>query len=125
MAGNRLRPWIPNRENEMTQNTVPLPEPGVDLGYVVGGLHFTADQMHAYATKVCAEKDAEIERLRADAARYQWLRENCSYSYGMQPDSPAEHGIEYQWQQCAYEERDQGIDESIDAVIDAALKETK
>ena len=53
----------------MTQNTIPLPKPGVDLGYVVGGLHYTADQMHAHAAKVCAEKDAEIERLRADAAR--------------------------------------------------------
>ena len=52
----------------MTANTVPLPEPGVDLGYVVGGLHYTADQMHAHAAKVCAEKDAEIERLR-DALR--------------------------------------------------------
>jgi len=54
----------------MTQNTVPLPEPAP---YVVTRMYgncstdqtyFTADQMHAYAAKVCAEKDAEIERLR-------------------------------------------------------------
>jgi len=49
----------------MTQNTVPLPKP-FPAGYIAKTEYFyTADQMHAHATKVCAEKDAEIERLRA------------------------------------------------------------
>ena len=52
----------------MTQNTVPLPEP-FPAGYIAKTEYFyTADQMHAHAAKVCAEKDAEIERLR-DALR--------------------------------------------------------
>jgi hypothetical protein len=63
---------------------------------------------------------AKLATLEAEAERYRWLRENCSYSYGMQPDSPAEHGIEYRWQQGTYEERNHGIDTTIDAAIDAA-----
>lgn len=55
-----------------------------------------------------------------DAKRYRWLKDNCSYNYPMQPDSPAEHGIEYQWQQGCYDERNQGINGSIDAAIAAA-----
>ena len=135
----------------MTQNTVPLPEPAT-VTVLNEVAYYTTDQMHAHAAKVCAEKDAEItkwirrsdktwhekhftdqiaerdaeiERLRADAARYRWLRDNCSYSYGMQPDSPAEHGIEYHWQQGSYEERDHGINKTIDAAIEAAIKEAK
>jgi hypothetical protein len=53
----------------MTQNTVPLPEP-MYVEVMVDGTWsaktvYTAYQMHAHAAKVCAEKDAEIERLRA------------------------------------------------------------
>ena len=70
----------------MTQNTVPLPEPvALVVQKVIRGRKgapdtykydfvlcdptlrpcklYTADQMHAHAAKVCAEKDAEIERL--------------------------------------------------------------
>lgn len=64
----------------------------------------------------------QIEALQADAERYRWLRDNCAYSYSMQQDSPAEHGIQYQWQQGTYDERDHGIDQTIDAAIDAAHK---
>ena len=48
----------------MTQNTVPLPEPLCRDDTEHGVNYYTADQMHAHAAKVCAEKDAEIERLR-------------------------------------------------------------
>lgn len=64
----------------------------------------------------------QLAQAQADAARYQYLKENHSYHYSMQPDSPAEHGIEYQWQQGSYEERYQGLDDSIDAAIDASMK---
>jgi DNA repair exonuclease SbcCD ATPase subunit len=59
--------------------------------------------------------------VQRDVERYRWLLDNCSYSYAMQPDSPAEHGIEYQWQQGTYEERDHGINKTIDSAI-AAMK---
>lgn len=64
----------------------------------------------------------QLSQAQSDAARYQYLKENHSYHYSMQPDSPAEHGIEYQWQQGSYEERYQGLDDSIDAAIDASMK---
>ena len=60
-----------------------------------------------------------LEAAQKDAERYRWLKDNRSYHYSMQPDSPAEHGIEYQWQQGTYEERHQGLDGSIDAAIKA------
>ena len=65
---------------------------------------------------------AERDALKLDAERYRWLVDNRSYSYWMQPDSPAEHGIEYQWQQGTYEERNHGLNETIDAAI-AAMKD--
>ena len=49
----------------MTHNTVPLPEPLCRDDTEHGVNYYTADQMHAHAAKVCAEKDAEIERLQA------------------------------------------------------------
>jgi len=74
----------------MTQNTVPLPEPvALVVQKVIRGRKgapdtykydfvlcdptlrpcklYTADQMHAHAAKVCAEKDAEIEQIEATA----------------------------------------------------------
>jgi len=57
----------------MTQNTVPLPEPAtVTVLHEVA--YYTADQMHAHAAKVCAEKDAEIDRL--NTVIKSWLRAN-------------------------------------------------
>ena len=50
----------------MTQNTVPLPEPDMRIP-MDGPPRYTADQMHAHAAKVCAEKDAEIEQIEATA----------------------------------------------------------
>lgn len=64
-----------------------------------------------------AQMQARVEQLEKDAARYQYLKEHHSYNYPMQPDSHAEHGIEYQWQQGSYEERNQGLDGSIDAAM--------
>ena len=49
----------------MTHNTIPLPEPST-VTVLHGVAYYTADQMHAYAAKVCAEKDVEIERLWAE-----------------------------------------------------------
>lgn len=63
------------------------------------------------------ELRAELEQARKDAERFNYLLGKHSYHYSMQPDSPAEHGIEYQWQQGSYEERDFGILESLDAAI--------
>jgi hypothetical protein len=68
-------------------------------------------QTALYAAPVVADD------VMKDAERYRWLLDNCSYSYAMQPDSPAEHGIEYQWQQGTYEERNHGINKTIDAAI--------
>lgn len=85
----------------------------------------TLSTLHAQC-ELCqlADKDlrTQLSQAQADAARYQYLKENHSYHYSMQPDSPAEHGIEYQWQQGSYEERYQGLDDSIDAAIDASMK---
>ena len=47
----------------MTQNTVPLSEPLCRDDTEHGVNYYTANQMHAHAAKVCAEKDAEIEGL--------------------------------------------------------------
>ena len=66
-----------------------------------------------------AQAKGKLEAAQKDAERYRWLKDNRSYHYSMQPDSPAEHGIEYQWQQGTYEERHQGLDGSIDAAIKA------
>ena len=46
----------------MTHNTIPLPEPAT-VTVLHGVAYYTADQMHAHAAKVCAEKDAEIVNL--------------------------------------------------------------
>ena len=61
-----------------------------------------------------------FDALKADAERYRWLKDNRSYAYAMQPDSPAECGIEFQWQQCSYEERNWNIDSAIDDEISRA-----
>ena len=63
---------------------------------------------------------ADYDALKADAERYRWLKDNRSYAYAMQPDSPAECGIEFQWQQCSYEERNWNIDSAIDDEISRA-----
>jgi hypothetical protein len=64
----------------MTQNTVPLPESVAyksdDTELYVReekfGIYdiplYTADQMHTHAAKVCAEKDAEIAKLKSEDA---------------------------------------------------------
>ena len=62
----------------------------------------------------------DYDALKADAERYRWLKDNRSYAYAMQPDSPAECGIEFQWQQCSYEERNWNIDSAIDDEISRA-----
>jgi len=71
------------------------------------------------AADTIAELCTALETEQKAAERYRWLKDNRSYHYSMQPDSPAEHGIEYQWQQGTYEERHQGLDGSIDAAIKA------
>jgi hypothetical protein len=68
------------------------------------------------------EKTKQIEALQADSERYRYLRDHCSYHDSMQIDSPAEHGIQYQWQQATYAERDCTLNETLDAAIDAARK---
>ena len=35
---------------------------------------FTAEQMHAFRAEGVAQQAAEVQRLRADAERYRWLR---------------------------------------------------
>ena len=65
---------------------------------------------------------AAINEVAMDAARYQHLKDYYGYSYSMQPDSPAEHGIEYQWQQGTYEERNNGLDLTIDLDIESKRK---
>ena len=68
----------------------------------------------------CMALRSEVQALKADAERYRWLKDNRSYAYAMQPDSPAECGIEFQWQQCSYEERNWNIDSAIDDEISRA-----
>ncbi|SDQ98325.1 hypothetical protein SAMN05519103_00303 [Rhizobiales bacterium GAS113] len=61
----------------------------------------------------------EVEQLRADAARYRYLRDHCAASYGMSydPPSPAEHTIQWQWQQSRPGEACATIDDLIDEDI--------
>ncbi len=63
--------------------------------------------------------DAYVAEYKTDAERYRWLLENCSYHYPMQPDSRSECGIEFQWQQGTYEERNWTVSTAIDAAISA------
>ena len=66
----------------MTENTpsdalVKLAEAVTDA-YVIGESHSAGiDAAAAVIADALAERDAEIARLREDAARYQWLRD-CS-----------------------------------------------
>jgi len=76
-------------------------------------------EMQEDAADAIAALITALEAEQKEAERYRWLKDNRSYHYSMQPDSPAEHGIEYQWQQGTYEERHQGLDSSIDAAIKA------
>lgn len=69
------------------------------------------------ASHHCDKLRTAIEELAADAARYQWLKDQRSYHYPMAPDSPAECGVDYQWQQGAYEERNWGLNAAIDDEI--------
>ena len=70
------------------------------------------------ASRVMQMQQAEIERLRADAERYRWLRDHgvayaiCKYESG----GPGEHD----W--CGWLPFDT---RSTDAAIDAAMKEEK
>ena len=66
----------------------------------------------------------ENERLRADAIRYRYLRDHRGYHYGisMAEPSPAEWGIEWQYQQVKPGEHLLSTDDLIDQDI-AALDE--
>ena len=70
-----------------------------------------------FMLKEITELRAALAEADKDAARYRWLRDSRSYSYGMQSDSPAEHGINYEWHQRKYEERNFSISDSIDQAI--------
>jgi hypothetical protein len=70
----------------------------------------------------CAEcYEGKIERLRADAARYQYLKTCCSYFYheSHNPPSPREFGIEWHWQDGTPERPD------IDTLIDREIEEKR
>ena len=65
---------------------------------------------------LCREAAAELERLRADAARYRWLRDQKSSLYYLIPDARENMGVVDlegfpQW-------------DELDAAIDAAMKES-
>ncbi len=77
----------------------------------------SSKQFHPMGNQNAVKK---THATKADAERYRWLKDNRSYAYAMQPDSPAECGIEFQWQQCSYEERNWNIDSAIDDEISRA-----
>ena len=58
-----------------------------------------------------AEARAEIERLRKDAERYRWLRDD-ELAFGVYPETGPD---DYQWMSACGEE--------LDELIDAAMKE--
>src|SRR5690606_17811290 len=71
----------------------------------------------------CAAREkalrAEVGRLRADAARYRWLTENCLRSFSMTHDEPAEHALAFEWQQSQLSEAGWSIHDAIDAAMEA------
>ena len=72
------------------------------------------------AESLAAEAAKEIERLRADAERYRWLRERAPF-WAWQPDSNCYPGITvgFSHSETKY------CDYTLDAAIDAAMKEGK
>ena len=66
-----------------------------------------------------------IEELHRDANRYNWLKDQHAYHYSMSLDSPAECGVEFQWQQGSYEERDWGLNDAIDNEIEREIDTAK
>ena len=42
---------------------------------------YTADQLQAYSAAECAARDAEIERLRADASKLEVQRDDARFAY--------------------------------------------
>ena len=46
-----------------------------------GLVYYTADQMQQAFAAGAASRDSEIEALRADAARYRWLRDHVIFGY--------------------------------------------
>jgi uncharacterized small protein (DUF1192 family) len=115
----RLRTELTKAQDELNCTEATLEAASCDLPSAAFDNGF--DCMGDFAMAVWQGFKSERDALKLDAERYRWLIDNRSYSYGMQPDSPAEHGIEYQWQQGTYEERNLGIDGTIDAAI-AAMK---
>ena len=119
--------------------TTPLPEP-THLGWTPNNLDpiygYTADQLHAHAAAMTesikqvatlnaeismilkdqlAAKDAEIERLRADAARWVWWAE-----------AVANHdlnSIEKAFKDIPHDQTTSK--QALDVAVDAALKESK
>ena len=90
---------------------------------------FSHQTMHPLPITKAAEElrrlEAECEQLRADAARYQWLRSSkfiwSDFAYIRGFDRKVV-GIEFQWFETDAKKPNK---EDLDAAIDAAMKETK
>ena len=69
---------------------------------------------------------AEVEILRADAARYRYLKEHCSYHAAMTWEQPAEWSIGWEFQQSTPAEAYGSFDKWIDAdIVRAAMVDAK
>jgi hypothetical protein len=103
-CGNEFAPFHPQASH-------------VDPSYRDGWNH-----CHAVATATIASLREELERVRKDAERYQWLRENC-----LDWEVDGEH----RWGALHFDNSSgsEGIfadaPESLDAAIDAAMKEPR
>jgi len=88
---------------------------------------YTADQMRAYAAQAVAERDAEIERLRAenkalkaDAERYRWLRDNCVGTVAPEGIVTTHMELGFTWYSPSWKNGERQDSVSLDAAIDRA-----
>ena len=87
------------------------PQPWIDPGE--GNMPFICMMTPATVIALCDE----IERLRADSARYQWLREQNA-------DEPGKLGV-FRYEQmgtCVSEFEPVWVGADLDAVVDAAME---
>lgn len=74
-----------------------------DDGIIAYRLHTPSEPVSPPPAMVDGD-GGEVERLKADAARYRYLRDHCSWHYPMTQEQPAEWSIDWEFQQSTPDE---------------------
>jgi hypothetical protein len=112
-------PWRTDEDEPRTLDVAYTDRDGI-TGWVCEYLQPEHAALIALSPTVIPALLERARRAETDAERYRYLREHCSYHYGMNvvEPSPAEWGIEWHHQQSKPGEQHETLDSLLDAAIE-------